>query len=64
VLARLPELLDRGVIREGAPGTCYFYQPVAPVSAPRLDRGRLVRVLLFRLLLVLVPVAFVYFTGR
>ena len=51
-------LLHRGVIREGAPGTFYLYDP------PPRARGGWVRQLLFWIVIVIFPVAFIQFCGK
>jgi hypothetical protein len=50
-------LLQRGVIREGAPGTFYLYEHV---RAP----GRWVRQVVFWIVVVILPVAIIQFCPR
>lgn len=67
VRGRLTELLDRGIVREGAPGSYYLY-----VSAPGVSRAsqrqpfrwrRLILTLLLWLVLILLPVIFIQLRG-
>jgi hypothetical protein len=50
-------LLHRGVIREGAPGTFYLYEPPRP-------RGSWIRQLIFWMVLVILPIAIIQFCGK
>lgn len=52
------ELLRRGVIREGAPGTYYLYEPV-----PGRGARRLAQQLLFWLAVLAIPVGIMQFCG-
>jgi len=61
---RFRDLLDRGILREGAPGTFYLYEHAitATAATPRTGavptRTLLMRVL-FWLLVILIPVIFI-----
>lgn len=57
--ATFDELLRRGEIREGAPGTFYLYE-----SSPRPGIGRLAFMFFFWLALILIPVGILQFWGR
>jgi len=57
---RLAGLLDRGVIREGPPGTYYLYLRQSPPPTAR----RVIFSLLFWLLILLLPVAVISLTNR
>jgi hypothetical protein len=67
VRGRLTELVDRGVIREGAPGSYYLYVPASAVSNPNrrqpLRWRRLILTLILWLILLLVPVLFIQLRG-
>ncbi len=52
--ATFDNLLRQGIIREAAPGTFYLYEP-------RLARGRVVRAVLFWLVVVIAPIALIQF---
>lgn len=56
---RFAELLDRGVIREGAPGTYYLYVRQPSARATR----QFVMSLLFWILVLLIPVAVIQFSA-
>ena len=61
---RFRDLLDRGVLREGAPGTFYLYEHaiISSVTTPPAREFRapaLALRLLFWLLVILVPVIFI-----
>ncbi len=61
------ELLDRGVLLEGAPGTFYLYEhAVVASSAPQRPRAfparALVKSVLFWLILILIPVIIIQFS--
>jgi hypothetical protein len=60
VAARLAELVERGVVREGAPGTYYLCQAARRAFGWR----RLWLFIALWLLLILLPVAFVGLTTR
>jgi hypothetical protein len=55
--AAFQNLLHRGVIREGATGTFYLYEP------PRAS-GFWIRQLVFWIVIVIVPVAIIQFCSR
>jgi hypothetical protein len=67
VRGRLTELVDRGIIREGAPGSYYLYVPTSGVSNPNERQPwrwrRLILTLLLWLILILVPVLFIQLRG-
>jgi hypothetical protein len=67
VRGRLTELVDRGVIREGAPGSYYLYVPTSGISNPNQRQpsrwGRLILTLILWLILILVPVLFIQLRG-
>lgn len=66
ILARLPDLEDRGLIREGAPGEYYLYlSPITGLptaAAPRgasfggVARARLFKIAMLWLLVLLLPI--------
>jgi hypothetical protein len=61
VVERFSELVDRGLVREGAPGTYYLY--VAAANPSRSPSGfnwrRFAATLLFWFVLILLPVALI-----
>jgi hypothetical protein len=52
-------LVRRGTIREAAPGTFYVYRP----EPEPLDRSRFVKTLVFWLIILLIPIVLIQFTG-
>jgi len=73
VRGRLTELVDRGIIREGAPGSYYLYVSASGISNPNpnpnpnqrqpLRWRRLILTLILWLILILVPVLFIQLRG-
>jgi hypothetical protein len=67
VRGRLTELVDRGVIREGSPGSYYLYVPTSDVSHASQKQPfrwrRLILTLILWLILLLVPVLFIQLRG-
>lgn len=65
--AGLPDFVDRGLIREGAPGTYYLYLAGSMPAGSRLSgypsRRRLSLTVAIWLLLVLLPVLWFQFSG-
>lgn len=55
--AAFQNLLHRGVIREGAPGTFYLYEPQRP-------SGFWIRQVIFWIVIVILPVAIIQFCSR
>lgn len=49
----LQRYVDAGLVREGAPGTFYLFEPEAP---PR-TAGRVLKAVLFWFLVIIIPVA-------
>ncbi|MFI5311173.1 MAG: hypothetical protein ACHQQ3_08080 [Gemmatimonadales bacterium] len=65
-LKHFRSLVDAGVLREAAPGMYYLFEgatPPLPASrSPRqLPAGRLVRTLIFWLLVILLPILFLQY---
>ena len=52
-------LVRRGVIREGAPGTFYVYETASDVS----PQGRLMKTMLFWLIILAIPLLLIQFLG-
>lgn len=61
VVGRLDELVERGIVREGAPGTYYLFQAT---TRRGFSWRRFVLTILLWLLLILLPVAFVELSRR
>lgn len=69
VRGRLTELVDRGIIREGAPGSYYLYVSASGISNPNPNQRqplrwrRLILTLILWLILILIPVLFIQLRG-
>ena len=59
VRERMDWYVNAGLVREGAPGTFYLYEPVQP----RITARMVVPIVLFWILVILIPVAVIQFTG-
>jgi hypothetical protein len=70
----LDDLVDRGLVREAAEGRFYVYRPrrasvpgsplsATPAGPARWSRERVLKVLVFWLLFILIPVVFVWLTS-
>ncbi|MEO6778002.1 MAG: hypothetical protein ABI194_00990 [Gemmatimonadaceae bacterium] len=66
--AGLPDFIDRGLIREGAPGTYYLYLAGSMPAGARLSGHfsgrRFALTVAIWLLIVLIPVLWFQFSGR
>lgn len=56
--------VEEGTIREGAPGTFYLWRTPVEERRPYLGPGRIVKLLSFWLIVVLIPIVFLYFNNR
>ena len=55
--------LEDGTVREGAPGTFDLWRRPVPASQARWTRGRMVKAIVFWIIVLLLPIAFLQFVN-